>query len=406
MFLENVKIALRAIFANKMRSILTTLGVMIGVAAVIAVVSLVQGMQYQISKQLENIGGTFVRIVPDFSKSRGNPFLPIPQLTADDAAAIGRGATAVTAVTPVFLGNVGLKYGDTRHDTTLQAVNQSYPDIAHQYVDRGRFFTTLDEEAKKRVAVIGSEAARSLNLGDPVGKEIRIDNNNFTVVGIMEKRGASVGGDPDDVVYIPFATAQILYGPDLMKHLPILLQVRSRDDIDLAKEQVTEILRSRHHLKKGEPDDFQVTSQEELMKTIATVLNTTSGIMGGVVGIALLVGGIGIMNIMLVSVTERTREIGVRKAIGARRFDVLVQFLIEAITLSGLGGCIGIAGGYGTAAAVRFMLKKWVELPPVHTPLWAIALAFGFCAILGIIFGIYPAAKASKLDPIDALRYE
>jgi putative ABC transport system permease protein len=401
MFFENVKIATRAIFANKMRSILTVLGVMIGVAAVIAVVSLVQGMQYQISKQLENIGGTFVRVVPDFSRARGNPFLPIPQLTGEDAEAIGKSAPAVTAVTPVFL-----EYGDSRHDTSLQAVNQSYPDIAHQYVDHGRFFTSLDEEAKKRVAVIGVEAARSLNLDNPVGREIRIDNNNFTVVGVMEKRGASLGGDPDDVVLIPFATAQMLWGPDQMKHLPILLQVRSREEIDLAKEQVQEILRTRHHIKKGEPDDFQVTSQEELMKTISTVLNTTSGIMGGVVSIALLVGGIGIMNIMLVSVTERTREIGVRKAIGARRYDVLIQFLIEAITLSGLGGIIGIAGGYGTATLVRLLLKKWVELPPVHTPFWAIGLAFGFCAILGVIFGIYPAAKASKLDPIEALRYE
>lgn len=406
MFTENVKIALRAISANKMRSVLTVLGVMIGVAAVIAVVSLVQGMQYQISAQLENIGGTFIRIVPDFSRSRGNPFLPIPQLTFEDADAIIHGATAVTAATPVFVANVSLKYGDARHDTTLYAVNQSYPDIAHQYVDRGRFFVTLDEEAKKRVCVLGAEALRSLSMGDAVGKDIRIDGNNFTVVGVMEKRGASLGGDPDDVIYIPFATAQILYGPDQMKHLPILLQVRSRDDIDLAKDQVTEILRGRHHLKKGEPDDFQVTSQEELMKTISTVLTTTSGIMGGVVGIALLVGGIGIMNIMLVSVTERTREIGVRKAIGARRRDVMIQFLIEAVTLSGLGGGIGIGGGYLAATLVRFLLKKWVELPPVHTPLWAIALAFGFCAILGVIFGIYPAAKASKLDPIEALRYE
>ncbi len=262
MFFENVKIALRAIGANKMRSILTVLGVMIGVAAVIAVVSLVQGMQYQISNQLENIGGTFVRIVPDFSRSRGNPFLPIPQLTFDDAGAIGK-LPAVSEVTPVFVGNVSLKAGDTRHDTTLYAVNQNYPDIAHQYVDHGRFFTALDEEAKKRVAVIGAEAARSLNLEEAVGKEIRIENNNFTVVGIMEKRGAMLGNDPDDVVYIPFATAQVLYGPDQMKHLPILMQVRNREEIDLASDQVKEILRARHHIKKGEPDDFQIRSQEE-----------------------------------------------------------------------------------------------------------------------------------------------
>ena len=406
MFLENLRIALRAIGANKMRSVLTVLGVMIGVAAVIAVVSLVQGMQYQISGQLENIGGTFVRVAPDFSKSRGNPFLPVPELTYEDSVAIAKNATAVVAVTPVFFANGSLKNGDVRHDTTMYGVNQQYPDIAHQYVDHGRFFGTIDEEAKKRVCVLGTEAARSLNLDDPVGKEIRIDGNSFTVIGVQEKRGASLGGDPDDVVYIPFATAYLLYGADQMKHLPMLLQVRTREDIDLAKEQVREILRAQHHIKKGEPDDFQITSQEELMKTISTVLNTTSMIMGAVVGIALLVGGIGIMNIMLVSVTERTREIGIRKSIGARRGDVLVQFLIEAITLSGFGGGIGIAGGYIFAMAVRLVLKKWLELPPVHTPLWAIVIAFTFCALLGIIFGIYPAAKASKLDPIEALRYE
>jgi putative ABC transport system permease protein len=406
MFFENLSIALRAIGANKMRSILTTLGVMIGVAAVIAVVSLVQGMQYQISSQLENVGATFIRVVPDFSAARGNPFLPVPSLTFDDAVAVRRGATAVRDFTPLFIANASLKNGDTRHDTTLYAVNQSYPDVVKQFVDHGRFFGTLDEDAKKRVAVLGSEAARQLGLSDPVGKDIRVDDNNFTVIGVMEKRGSSIGGDPDDVIYIPFATAQMLYGPDRMQHIPIALQVRTREDIDLAKEQVSDILRARHHLKKGQPDDFQITSQEELMKTISTILNTTTGIMGAVVGIALLVGGIGIMNIMLVSVTERTREIGIRKAIGARRYDVLIQFLIEAVTLSGLGGCIGIAGGYGAAALVRLLLKRWIELPPVHTPMWAIVLAFGFCAILGIIFGIYPAAKASKLDPIEALRYE
>jgi putative ABC transport system permease protein len=406
MFFENVKIALRAINANKMRSVLTVLGVMIGVAAVIAVVSLVQGMQYQISSQLENVGATFIRVAPDYSSLNKNPFLPIPFLTYDDAVAVQRGATAVRSFTPLFISTAALRNGDTRHDATLIAVNQSYPDVAQQFVDHGRFFGTLDEEAKKRVAVLGFEAARQLQLTDPVGKDIRLDDNNFTVIGVMEKRGSTLGNDPDDVVFIPFVTAQLLYGPDRMQHIPIALQVRTRDDIDLAKEQVTDILRARHHLKKGQPDDFLVTSQEELAKTISTVLNTTTGIMGAVVGIALLVGGIGIMNIMLVSVTERTREIGIRKAIGARRYDVLIQFLIEAVTLSGFGGGIGIAGGYGGAAAVRLILKRWIELPPVHTPLWAIVLAFGFCAVLGIIFGIYPAAKASKLDPIEALRYE
>src|SRR5258707_1154326 len=235
MFFENVKIALRAIGANKMRSILTVLGVMIGVAAVIAVVSLVQGMQYQISSQLDNFGATFIRVIPDFSAARGNPFLPVPKLTYDDAMAVKKGATAVRDFTPLFIGNASLKYGDTHHDTSLMGVNQSYPDVAKQFVDHGRFFGTLDEEAKKRVCVLGSEAARQLGLGDAIGKDIRMDDSNFTVIGIMEKRGSSIGNDPDDVIYIPFATAQMLYGSERMEHLPIALQGRTREDIHRSK---------------------------------------------------------------------------------------------------------------------------------------------------------------------------
>src|SRR5258708_33635296 len=188
MFFENVKIALRAIGANKMRSILTVLGVMIGVAAVIAVVSLVQGMQYQISSQLENVGATFIRVAPDFARMQRNPFLPVPSLTYEDAVAVQHGATAIRAFTPLFIGSsASLKNGDTRHDTTLIAVNQSYPDVAKQFVDHGRFFGTLDEEAKKRVAVLGFEAARQLQLTDAVGKDIRMDGNNFTVIGVLAK---------------------------------------------------------------------------------------------------------------------------------------------------------------------------------------------------------------------------
>jgi len=409
MFLENLSIALRAIFANKMRSVLTVLGIMIGVAAVIAVVSLVQGLQFQISKQLENVGATFIRVVPDFSRVQRNPFLNAPTLTYEDAIAVRRGATTIREFTPLFINSAQLKFRDAEHQTRLIAVNQSYQDVAKQWVEHGRFFTDLDEEAKKRVCVLGPEAARLLGTGTEIGKEIRIDKNTFTVIGIMEKRGSSIGNDPDDVVYIPFATAQVLYGPEEMTHLPLALQVRSRGEIDLAKEQVRDILRARHHLKEGEPDDFQITSQEELMKTISGVLTSTTAIMGAVVGIALLVGGIGIMNIMLVSVTERTREIGVRKSIGARRRDVLLQFLIEAIALSGLGGAVGIAGGWLLATTAVAILNKSfpnLGLPPAHTPVWAVVLAFGFCALLGTLFGMYPAAKASKLDPIEALRYE
>jgi putative ABC transport system permease protein len=407
MFLENLKIALRAIFANKMRSILTVLGVMIGVASVIAVVSLVQGMQYKISQDLQSIGSTFIEVYPD-PGDRRNPFLQkMPDLTVDDAQAVRRGTSAIREFTPIYIANAQMKYGDARHTSQMYAVNGAYQEIVNHWVQHGRFFTPLDEEGKKRVAVIGQEVIEGLKLGrEPIGKLIQVNGNAFTVIGIFEKKGGTFGNNQDDLIAIPFSTATAIFGSENMRKLVLAFQMRTNADLDLTKEQVKEILRARHHLKKGDPDDFRILAQEEIMKTISTVLMNTTMVMAAVVGIALLVGGIGIMNIMLVSVTERTREIGIRKSIGARRRDVLLQFLIEAIALSGLGGAVGVLGGFLLATLARLLLARLVELPPVHTPFWAILLAFGFCAFLGVIFGIYPAAKASKLDPIEALRYE
>jgi putative ABC transport system permease protein len=404
MFFENVKIALRAIYANKMRSVLTVLGVMIGVAAVIAVVSIVQGMQYKIAGDLNEIGAGFVEVFPQ--GDRRKPF-EVPELTIDDALAVRRQTSAVRDFTPLFISSTQTKYGDNRHQAQIFAVNRSYQEIVNQWVERGRFFTLVDEEQKKRVVVIGQEVATELELGDePLGKLIQIDTNTFTVIGVLEKKGGSFGNNKDDVVIIPFATATVIYGSQNMRALVLAFQMQEGADLDLAKEQIRDTLRARHHLQKDDRDDFQVLAQEELLKTISKVLNYVTVILGGVVAIALLVGGIGIMNIMLVSVTERTREIGIRKAIGARRHDVLIQFLIEAIVLSGIGGIVGIVSGFLMASAARAIIGRWVDFPAVHTPLWAILGAFGFCALLGIIFGIYPAARASKLDPIEALRYE
>jgi putative ABC transport system permease protein len=407
MFFENLKIALRAIFANKMRSVLTVLGVMIGVASVLAVVSLVQGMQYKISADLQSVGSNYIEVFPDAGEER-NPFLQkFPELTIDDATAVRKAAPAISEFTPLYITNAETKLSDARHRVQLMGVNASYQEVFNHWVEHGRFFSTVDDEAKKRVTVVGVSVLEKLNIsGDPIGKQFQIDGNGFTIVGVLEKKGGSFGQDRDDVVMIPFSTASAVYGAENMKRLVLAFQMRQGSDLDLAKEQVKDILRARHHLKKEQRDDFRILAQEELVKMISTALNTTTFVMGAVVGIALLVGGIGIMNIMLVSVTERTREIGIRKAIGARRGDVLMQFLVEAVALSGFGGVVGVIGGYSLANLARLALKRLVELPPVHTPLWAIVIAFGFCALLGIIFGIYPAAKASKLDPIEALRYE
>ena len=407
MFTENLKIALRAILANKMRSILTVLGVMIGVAAVIAVVSIVQGIQHKMASDLNEIGSNFIEVFPDPGEQRHPLLQKMPDLTIEDAAAVRRGTTAIQDFTPIFISQVQTRHGDARHGVQLFAVAASYQDIVNHWVERGRFFTAVDEEQKKRVCVLGIDAAADLNLGDdPLGKMIQIDNNTFTVVGLMEKKGGSFGQNQDDVVLIPFSTATVIYGSENMRKLVLAFQMAPGADLDLAKEQVRDVLRLRHRLKEADKDDFRILAQEEILKAVSGALGMVTLIMGAVVGIALLVGGIGIMNIMLVSVTERTREIGIRKSLGARRRDVLVQFLIEAVTLSGLGGLIGIAGGFLLATLIRLFVSRWVDFPAVHTPLVAIIGAFAFCAVIGVLFGIYPAAKASKLDPIEALRYE
>ena len=407
MLLENFRIALRAINANKMRSVLTVLGMMIGVAAVIAVVSIVQGMQYKISSDLQSIGSNFIEVYPDPGEER-NPFLQkLPDLTVEDAVAVRRATADIRKFTPLYIANAEMKYGNSRHHSQMYAVNPSYQDVVNHWVERGRFFTPLDEEARKRVVVVGRQIVEDLHLGSqPSGKSIQLNNLSFTVVGVLEKKGGSFGQNQDDIVIIPFSTASAIYGSESMRKLVLAFQMRTGADMELAKQQIEEVLRARHHLKKGVKNDFRILAQEEIMKTISSVLMSVTLIMGAVVGIALLVGGIGIMNIMLVSVTERTREIGLRKSIGARRADVLVQFLIEAIALSGLGGVVGIIGGSLLANIARAIISRWVTLPPVHTPFWAIGIAVSFCGFLGVVFGIYPAAKASKLDPIEALRYE
>jgi putative ABC transport system permease protein len=407
MLLENIRIALVAIWANKMRSILTTLGIIIGVASVISVVSLVQGMQHGISNELQGVGATYILVVPDSGQQRHSMNMKVPDLTYQDGLAVVAGAPEVRSFTPIFYTVAEMRYRDSRHSATLLGVGDSYQDVVNHWVERGRFFTPVDVENRKRVALIGQEAARKLGLGDnPIGRTVQVNRTAFTIIGLMEEKGRMFGQDNDDVLLIPFPTAGVVFGPDAMRSIRLDFQARDAGRVDLAKEQIREVLRLRHRLKKGQDDDFRIIIQEEILKSVARTLTMTSLIMGAIVGIALLVGGIGIMNIMLVSVTERTREIGIRKSVGARRVDVLQQFLIEAVTLSGVGGLLGVVLGVLLGIGLRSFISQWIEFPAVHTPLWAVVLSFGFCAFLGIVFGIYPAAKASKLDPIEALRYE
>ncbi len=404
MILENFRIALQSILANKLRSVLTTLGIIIGVASVIAVVSIVQGLNYVIKKELEGVGATYIRVSPvqEFNdpELRGREI----RLTYEDGLAIMEQSTALRYFNPIFFRNEQFKYGDEVYKTLLLAVGMHHQEVVNHWVEYGRFFTAFDMERHARVCLIGQELIKKLKIPEPIiGQEIIIGRDPFTIIGVMEKKGEMFGQNRDELALIPITTAQDVYPKKAFDLLILDFQARSAELVEMAKDEIEQILRRRHNIRPGEKDDFRVVLQEEMLKTTGSILGVVTSVVGSVVGISLLVGAIGIMNIMLVSVTERTREIGLRKAVGARRSDILIQFLIEAFTLSLLGGVPGVLFGWvlgiiGARAIPGF--------PSAHVPLWAIMLGFGFAGAVGILFGTYPAAKASRLDPIEALRHE
>ena len=403
--LENFRIALGALRANVLRSFLTTLGIIIGVAAVVAVVSIVQGLEHMITAQLEGVGARYVTIQP-----RQQPVAPgmvarRVTLTWEDGREIDERIPGVERITPQVMGNLQARHRRELHNTFVLGVDSDWPEVNNFAVDRGRFFSRVDLDKRKRVAVVGREVVEELRLGpEPLGTEISVGNLPLTVVGVMEEKGRALGFDYDDMVFVPFDTALSLFGRRAGEQVQLQLQVATGAEVARVKDDIRHLLRRRHDLAPDEGDDFQIFTQDELLDLYGSILQGVTGVVAGVVGIALLVGGIGIMNIMLVSVTERTREIGVRKAVGARKRDVLVQFLIEAVTLALAGGAVGIGVGYALGALAVGLIPG--DLPPAHVPLWAIVLAVGFSAFVGIASGLYPAGKAARLDPIDALRYE
>jgi len=402
--LENFQIAFTALRANMMRSILTMLGIIIGVAAVIAVVSIVQGLQFMIASQLQGVGSTFIIIQPRQEFSQPGMVTRQVKLTWDDGQAIERHVRNIDMITPTIFGSDEAKYRDRSHNAFVIGGTEDWPEVNNFNVDRGRFFTRLDLDRRNKVAVLGTRVVEELRLENPIGKEIYVGSTPLTVIGVMEEKGRSLGFDNDDLVFVPFDTSLSIFGRSAGDQVQLRLQAASGEAVEQVRDDITRLLRERHRIPEDEPDDFTILVQDEILEMYSSILGGVTAVVGGIVGVALLVGGIGIMNIMLVSVTERTREIGIRKSVGARRVDILVQFLVEAVALSVLGGVLGVAVGWGVGAAAVSLIPG--DLPAAHVPMWAVVLAFSFCTLVGVGFGIYPASKAASLDPIEALRYE
>lgn len=403
--MESLLSALRSIKAHGFRSFLTTLGIIIGVAAVIATVAIIQGLSYTVNQQFEGLGSNSLNVqsyLPIAERLKGKR----ARITPDDLDIITTRVEGIASITPVLnsQGNMNqIQYGSEVAASQMSGTTYSYQDVSQLYTKFGRFLSDSDNQTRRRVAVIGEEVRKNLSLpSNPVGEFIKIGSEWVKIIGLMEERGQILGQSQDNYVLLPFNTMRTLSGNQNQPDIFIQLTISDIDQIENIRDRITVLLRNAHDLTTEE-DDFQVQTAEQLTETINTILGAVTLVMGGIVSISLLVGGIGIMNIMLVSVTERTREIGICKAIGAKRHQILLQFLFESLLLCLLGGFVGLVIGYGIGLGVAAAIPGF---PDAYIPLWAVLLAVGFSAFVGLVFGIMPAAKAANLDPIEALRYE
>ncbi|NLC59542.1 MAG: FtsX-like permease family protein [Armatimonadetes bacterium] len=401
--LESIRVALTGLAANKLRSLLTMLGVIIGVSAVIAMVGIGQGAQQETLERIQSFGTNTLMVMAGEARQGGvrGGMGSSATLVPEDAEAIARIGTPIKAVCPEVGRAAQVKYGNQNTNVSIVGCGESYADVRNHKVARGRFFTEREVASMRRVCTIGTATAATLfGTQNPIGKRIRIAGSSFLVVGVMAEKGSQGWFNPDDQIYIPYTTAmRRVFGIDSLRMITV--QVTDISRANLATERITQVLRRRHRLGPGRENDFNIRNQAEFVEAVEATSRTFTLLLAGIASVSLLVGGIGIMNIMLVSVTERTREIGVRKALGARRRDVLLQFMIEAMVLSILGGVVGIGLGVGGSLLLA-RTAGWTTVIAPH----AIALAFTFSAAVGVFFGIYPAHKASRLNPIEALRWE
>ncbi|HXQ25883.1 MAG TPA: ABC transporter permease [Candidatus Acidoferrales bacterium] len=401
---EVIRVALRALARNKLRTVLTMLGIIIGVGAVICTVAIGQGASEQVQQQIQSLG-TNVIMVFTGSVNTGGVHMGSganKTLTADDAQAILQHVPSVVAVSPMVGSMVQVVNGNQNWLTRANGSSQDFSQIRNWPVISGSFFSQRDVDMATDVCVIGKTVATQL-FGDmdPVGEMIRVQNLPFRILGVLQEKGQSSSGqDQDDIMFVPFTTVQKKISGISWVQM-IMVSTSSQEENTAVQTAISGLLRQRHHLRTGEDDDFIIRSPNEMAQTAAATANTMTLLLGAVGAVSLVVGGIGIMNIMLVSVTERTREIGVRMAVGATEANVQWQFLSEALVLSALGGILGIAVGMAASAVISNSLG-W----PTFVSKLSVVVAVVFSAIVGIVFGYYPARKASRLDPIEALRHE
>jgi putative ABC transport system permease protein len=417
---ESIRVALQGLAANKLRSSLTMLGIVIGVGAVIALLALGEGTQAAITEEIQGIGSNLIYITPGSEEGHGPGATRsvADTLTLADAEAIaapgnlstgsGQRVPGVLAVAPEFNNSADVVYGSESVNATITGTTPDYPLVRSSSPEMGEFFTEQHNTTMARVAVLGHQTAEDLFGGsDPLDRTIKINRVHFRVIGVMEEKGGGMGGSVDNAVFIPISTAQRkLFGGRATsgtswKVSSINVALVSEDYMDAATDEITLLLRQQHKIQPGDDDDFSAMSQEDILSMAEQITGILTIFLGAIAAISLLVGGIGIMNIMLVSVTERTREIGIRKAVGAKRHDILMQFLVEAVVLSVIGGLLGILLGTGIAILVE---QSGLMTTIVSTE--SVLLATGFSVAVGLFFGIYPSMRAARLHPIEALRYE
>ena len=404
LFSESFQMALTSLYANKMRSLLTMLGIIIGVSAVIALVSVGMGVRSNVTSSIASLGSNMLIVSPGASDRGGVRGAAGSKKTLkyDDAVAIREKIKNIDYVSPTVSSSYQVVYGNNNWNTSVQGVTPEFMSIRSLSISNGAFIAANDMNKRSRVAVIGTTVAENLfDKENPVGKKIRINNQPYKIIGLLESKGqSSMGQDQDDMVYVPITTAQErMLGITYVQSINI--QVSDQSKMDQVQAEVETLLRTRHHLVGTKENDFRIRNLTSLMETVNQSTSMLTLLLGAIAGISLIVGGIGIMNIMMVSVTERTREIGIRKALGATFMNIMTQFLIESMVIGVIGGLIGIVIGCGLSKliAVAGDFQTVITLTPI-------VISFVFSVGIGLFFGIYPARKAAKLDPIEALRYE